>query len=271
LRFRDGVPHAWKTSGWCIWDEEGRRAREGGSGVEPPFVELVRSMQDAGSGLVKRVEIRDGFVVRFLCVQKRAVLENPPLPLSLSCDAVRRYAAGAVLNQLETIRFNHLIRATGSASDVVQDVLLAIAPNLERFDPSRGGWRPFLGTCVENALRNLSDHYSRDKRDWQRVVAATDVGISVEFKPVAPVSGRYEACELIESLYRNADPGMRDAIWGVARLGVAGAAKLLDIPQSTLRARLIATGKHLKSSGWAAEHEIHRRASSRARKKGRKP
>ena len=143
-----------------------------------------------------------------------------------------------------------IIRNTTMAEEVVQEVMLRLWNNPEKFDGSRGSLRSFLlasthGRSVD-LIRSESSRRIREERDAQ---IAVEEGLSLE-EEVWEMALAQHVRDALSEL----DEGVRKAI-ELAYFGgytYREVAVLLDVPEGTLKSRIRAGLRHLNSVFTAA-------------------
>jgi RNA polymerase sigma-70 factor (ECF subfamily) len=136
-----------------------------------------------------------------------------------------------------------LIRNATMAEEVVQEVMLRLWNNPEKFDASRGSLRSFLlasthGRSVD-LIRSESSRRIREERDAQ---LAVQEGLSLEEEV-----WEMALAEHVRNALSELDEGVRKAI-ELAYFGgytYREVAVLLDVPEGTLKSRIRAGLQHL--------------------------
>lgn len=115
--------------------------------------------------------------------------------------------------------------------DVQQEVLLHLAKSWPRFDLSRGEAGAFLAAAIVNKINSMTRREAAAKRGRLRTRRLEDEPLSA-CRPLLDAAALHKALSSLP-------PELADVAAAILRAGsVAGAARLLGIPRSTLRDRL---------------------------------
>ncbi len=138
-----------------------------------------------------------------------------------------------------------VVRDTGFAEEVVQEVFVRLWTTPDRFDPDRGSLRSWLlaqahGRTIDR-LRSESARRLREERDAQRTA---DAGYDVERE-----AWDLAVADRVKDVMADLPDGERQAIELAYFDGYTyrEVAKLLDTPEGTIKSRIRAGLKHMRA------------------------
>lgn len=138
-----------------------------------------------------------------------------------------------------------VVRDTGLAEEVVQEVFVRLWATPDRFDPDRGSLRSWLlsqahGRTIDR-LRSDSARRLREERDAQRTA---DAGYDVERE-----AWDLAVADRVKDVMADLPDGERQAIKLAYFDGYTyrEVAKILDTPEGTIKSRIRAGLKHMRS------------------------
>jgi RNA polymerase sigma factor (sigma-70 family) len=161
-------------------------------------------------------------------------------------------ALAEAYDQFAAIVFGVALRVTGdrqAAEDVTQETLLELWHRPQRFDPARGGLRPWLATIAHNRsvdwIRHERAARGRDLRN-DRLMS----------EPVPDISDNVQATMTAERV-QLALSGLPECERRAIRMAFFGGlsyrqvAENLDIPEGTIKSRIRSGLNHLSHSMYA--------------------
>ena len=160
--------------------------------------------------------------------------------------------AGWFDRHVDTIH-RYVARRAGDevARELTAETFRVALEDFDRYDPTRGGERPWLYGIATNLLRH---HWRNEQRRLRAHLRHAGVTDAVAGDPLVGVDSRIDAqrrLELVVDLIEQLDPDDRDLLVLVALEGCtsAEAAQALDIPAGTVRSRLNRIRTQLRTQG----------------------